>query len=345
MKINGREISSSKEPYIIAELSANHGGSIEKAIKTIKSAKLNGADAIKLQSYTANSMTLDCDKDDFLIKEGAWRGYKLFDLYQEASTPYEWHKRLFEYASEIGITIFSTPFDEEATDLLENLNTPAYKIASFEVVDLPLIKYVASKGKPILISTGMASREEINDAVSIAKEFGSGEILLFHCVSDYPASSKDSNINMIKTLKNEYSLEIGLSDHTLNNTTAIAAVSLGAVAIEKHFIIDKKQGGPDSHFSIEPDEFKNLKLTTKECWEALGSGDFQRPISESKNKIFRRSLYFIEDMESGQVIEEKDIKRLRPGFGLPPKFLEFVINKRLKRSVQRGERVSWDCIE
>ena len=345
MKINGREISSSKEPYIIAELSANHGGSIEKAIKTIKSAKLNGADAIKLQSYTANSMTLDCDKDDFLIKEGAWRGYKLFDLYQEASTPYEWHKRLFEYASEIGITIFSTPFDEEATDLLENLNTPAYKIASFEVIDLPLIKYVASKGKPILISTGMASREEINDAVSIAKEFGSGEILLFHCVSDYPASSKDSNINMIKTLKNEYSLEIGLSDHTLNNTTAIAAVSLGAVAIEKHFIIDKKQGGPDSHFSIEPDEFKNLKLTTKECWEALGSGDFQRPISESKNKIFRRSLYFIEDMESGQVIEEKDIKRLRPGFGLPPKFLEFVINKRLKRSVQRGERVSWDCIE
>ena len=345
MFIDGKKIGLSNEPYIIAELSANHCGSIELAKKTIKSAKENGADAIKIQTYTANSMTLDCDKDDFLIKEGNWKGYKLHDLYSEASTPYEWHKELFEFAKKSKITIFSTPFDEEAVDLLDELNVPAFKIASFEIVDLPLIKYVAKKNKPILLSTGMASKDEINDAIYIAKKYGSGDILLFHCVSDYPASTEDSNIKMIKTFKEKYKIEVGLSDHTINNTAALAAVSLGAVAIEKHFIYSKKYKGPDSSFSIEPKQLKELKLTTTECWKALGSGDFKRPTSESKNIIFRRSLYFVEDIKSGDVITKKNIRRLRPGYGISPKFLDQIINKKLKKSVERGDRVTWDCIE
>jgi len=345
MYLDGRPINKFNEPYIIAELSANHGGSLEIAKKTIESAKKYGADAVKIQTYTANSMTLDCDKDDFLIKEGTWKGYKLFDLYKEASTPYEWHDELFNYAKALGITLFSSPFDEEAVDLLDKLNVPAYKIASFEITDLPLIKYVAEKNKPILISTGMASEEEINSAIDIAKTYGKGDILIFHCVSDYPAATKDSNIKMIKTLKEKYDVEVGLSDHTLNSTAALAAVSLGAVAIEKHFKLDDFQKGPDSSFSITTNQLKDLKINTKECWEAMGSGNFVRPVSESKNLIFRRSLYFVEDMQKGDLISSKSIKRLRPGYGIPPKFFDQIINKKLKRSVEKGDRVSWDCFE
>ena len=345
MYLDGRPINKFNEPYIIAELSANHGGSLEIAKKTIESAKKYGADAVKIQTYTANSVTLDCDKDDFLIKEGTWKGYKLFDLYKEASTPYEWHDELFNYAKALGITLFSSPFDEEAVDLLDKLNVPAYKIASFEITDLPLIKYVAEKNKPILISTGMASEEEINSAIDIAKTYGKGDILIFHCVSDYPAATKDSNIKMIKTLKEKYDVEVGLSDHTLNSTAALAAVSLGAVAIEKHFKLDDFQKGPDSSFSITTNQLKDLKINTKECWEAMGSGNFVRPVSESKNLIFRRSLYFVEDMQKGDLISSKSIKRLRPGYGIPPKFFDQIINKKLKRSVEKGDRVSWDCFE
>ena len=345
MKIDKRIVNENNEPYIIAELSANHCGSLEKAFETIKSAKQNGADAIKIQSYTPDSMTLDCNKDDFLIKEGNWKGYKLYDLYKEAYTPYEWHRELFNYARKLGITIFSTPFDEKAADLLEELDVPAFKIASFEIVDLPLIKYVASKGKPLLISTGMASENEIYEAVKVSKDYGCGDILLFHCISDYPASTKDSNINLVKTIKDKFDVEVGLSDHTLNNTSALAAICLGAVAIEKHFILDRQQKGPDSTFSIEPKELKELKCLTKECWQALGSGEFLRSTSESKNKVFRRSLYFVQDMEIGQLITHKDIKRLRPGYGLPPKYIDKVLNRRLKKSVERGDRVTWDCLE
>ena len=345
MFIDGKQIGLNNEPYIIAELSANHCGSIDLAKKTIKAAKTNGADAIKIQTYNANSMTIDCDKDDFLIKEGTWKGYKLYDLYKEASTPYEWHKELFEFAKEQNITIFSTPFDEEAVDLLNELDTPAFKIASFEIIDLPLIKYVAKKNKPILLSTGMASEDEIDDAVNVAKNNGCGDILLFHCISDYPASTKDSNINLIKTFKNKYEIEIGLSDHTLNNTSALAAVTMGAAAIEKHFILSRKNIGPDSSFSIEPEELKELKLATKECWQALGSGEFERADPEFKNMIFRRSLYFVEDLESGDIIKRKNIRRIRPGYGISPKFLEQIINKKVKKSVKRGDRVTWESIE
>jgi len=345
MKIDKSIIDENNEPYIIAELSANHCGSIKKALKTIKSAKLNGADAIKIQSYTPDSMTLDCNKDDFLIKEGNWKGYKLYDLYKEACTPYEWHRELFNYAKKLDITIFSTPFDEKAVDLLEELDVPAFKIASFEIIDLPLIKYVASKGKPLLISTGMASENEICEAVKVSKDYGCGDVLLFHCISDYPASTKNSNINLIRTIKDKFDVEVGLSDHTLNNTSALAAISLGAVAIEKHFILDRQQKGPDSAFSIEPKELKELKFLTKECWQAMGSGEFLRSTSELKNKVFRRSLYFVKDMEMGQLITQKDIRRLRPGYGIPPKYIDQVINRRLKISVERGDRVSWDCLE
>ena len=345
IKIKGREISTNHNPYIIAELSANHSGSIDIALETIKSAKECGADAIKLQTYNANSMTLNSEKDDFLIKEGLWKGKRLYDLYNEASTPYEWHKELFGYANKIGITIFSSPFDELAVDLLDKLGAPAFKIASFEIVDLPLIKYVASKGKPLLISTGMASENEIDEAVEIAKKYGSGEILLFHCISNYPTITEESNLKMINTLRDKYKCEIGLSDHTLNNTAALAAVSLGACAIEKHFILDKKIGGPDSSFSILPNELKSLKVKTNECWRALGTGNFIRPISEKKNKIFRRSLYFVKNMNKGDLITKDHVRRIRPGYGISPKFYEQILNKKINKSVKIGDRVEWNLID
>ena len=343
--INHRKISCSNAPFVIAELSANHCGNIDKAKKLIKKAKESGADAIKIQTYTADSMTLNCDKEDFLISEGTWKGYKLYDLYTEACTPFEWHYHLFDYARKLGITIFSSPFDENAIDFLEELNSPAYKIASFEIVDLPLIKYAASKGKPLLISTGMASESEINDAIKVAKDFGNGEILLFHCISSYPAKTSESNIRMIKTLKEKYNVEVGLSDHTLSNTAAIAAIALGASAIEKHFILDKKDVGPDSSFSINPNQLKKLIDETFDCWESLGCDDFKRSSSEEKNIIFRRSLYFVRDMNPGQIITNKDVKRIRPGYGLKPKYLEKILNKRVKTSVEKGDRVSWENIE
>ena len=345
IKINGRKICSLEKPYIIAELSANHCGSLDRALESIKAAKEAGADAVKIQTYNPSSMTLDIDREDFLIKEGTWKGYKLYDLYKEAFTPYEWHPQLFKYAQNLGITIFSSPFDESAVDLLDKLDTPAYKIASFEIVDLPLIKYIASKGKPLLISTGMSSEIEINEALEVAKNYGNGEILLFHCISSYPAATSDSNINMIKTLKNKFKVEIGLSDHTLTNTAALAAVAIGATAIEKHFTLDRKDIGPDSSFSIEPKELEKLKKETSECWSALGNGDFHRCKEEKKNIIFRRSLYFVKDMEPGQVITKKDIQRIRPGYGLSPKFYEKILHKKIKNFVKKGDRVSWEVIE
>jgi len=344
--IDNRVISDKHPPYVIAEISSNHGGSLDKAIKTICAAKESGADAVKLQTYKPSSMTLDCNEEDFIIRDGLWQGYKLFDLYNEACTPYEWHEKLFDYAKKINLTIFSTPFDNDAVDLLEKLGTPAFKIASFEIIDLSLIKYAALKGKPLLMSTGMASEREIDEAVEVAKKYGTGEIILFHCISSYPALTDDSNINLIKTLKKKYNLEIGLSDHTLDNTAAIAAVSLGATAIEKHFIMNKEIGGPDSSFSIEPKDLSTLKKDTTNSWRALGSGNFLRAPSEEKNKIFRRSLYFVTKMKSGELITNRNIKSIRPGFGLPPKFSEQIINKkRVVRDVEIGDRVEWDILK
>jgi pseudaminic acid synthase len=274
IKINQRVISLSNEPYIIAELSANHNGSLERAKLSIKSAKESGAHAVKFQTYSATTMTIDCDKPDFIIKGGLWDGYKLFDLYGEATTPYDWHKELFSYAAEVGIDCFSTPFDESAFELLEELKTPAYKIASFELTDLPLIKLVAKTGKPLLMSTGMANEEEIDEAVKTALNSGASDLLIFHCISSYPAPIEQSNLRKISNLRIRFGVEVGLSDHTLGTTAAIASVALGASAIEKHFTLSRNEKGPDSDFSIEPKELVELVNGTKDAWLSLGNGDF-----------------------------------------------------------------------
>lgn len=343
-KINNRKIGSDSEPYIIAELSANHNGSLERAKLSLKIAKECGVHAIKIQTYTADTMTIDCDKSDFIVQGGLWNGYKLYDLYNEAHTPFEWHSELYSYARELDITLFSTPFDETAVDLLESLNTPAYKIASFELTDLPLISYVAKKGKPILMSTGMASEEEILEALETARSSGCNSLLLFHCISSYPAPIEQANLNQILNLKNKFGVSVGLSDHTIGNTAAITAVALGACAIEKHFTISRNDKGPDSEFSAEPNELKELVNATRDAWSALGSKSFTRPSAESDSKVFRRSIYFVSDIKSGDKIKSTDIRRIRPGFGLPPKYFDTVIGKTVIKDVERGEAVTWEVL-
>lgn len=344
-KINDRIIAPNEPPYIIAELSANHNGSLSRALKTIDQAKACGADAIKLQTYTADTMTIDCDLPDFMIKGGLWNGYKLYDLYKWAETPYEWHKEMFSHARKIGITVFSTPFDESAVDLLEDLNTPAYKIASFEAVDLPLIRYVATTRKPIILSTGMASEQEISEAVLTAREAGCKQLLLLHCISSYPAPIEQSNIRQIPNLAERFNVIAGLSDHTLGTTTAVSAVSQGACLIEKHFTISRKDKGPDSEFSIEPEELKKLCKDTKDAWLSLGKASFNRQEAEKNSKVFRRSLYFIKDLPAGHLIKQGDIKRIRPGMGLAPKYLDKIIGKKLVNNVIKGQAVSFDNVK
>ena len=341
--IANRSISENHAPYIIAELSANHNGSLERAKHSIKMAKECGVDAIKIQTYNADTMTIDCDRKDFMVQGGLWDGYKLYDLYNESHTPYAWHSELFRYARELGVTLFSTPFDETAVDLLESLNTPAYKIASFELTDLPLIKYVARKGKPILMSTGMATESEISEALETARSNGCNSLLLFHCISSYPAPIEQANLKQIINLKKTFGVTVGLSDHTIGNTAAISAVALGACAIEKHFTISRTEKGPDSEFSIEPHELKNLVQDTKDAWLALGNESFARPNAESGSKIFRRSIYFVADIKSGQKVKTSDIRRIRPGFGLPPKHFDSIVGKTVIKDVKRGDAVSWEA--
>ena len=343
-EINGRIISAENPPYIIAELSANHNGSLIKAKESILEAKRCGASAIKIQTYTADSMTIDCDLEDFKIKGGIWDGYNLYQLYEEASTPYEWHNELFRFAKENEITLFSTPFDESAVDFLNDLGAPAFKIASFELLDLPLIKYAASKGKPLLLSTGMGSLDEITDAVNAAYEGGCKQILLFHCISSYPTPTQESNIRMISFLKDKFGVEVGLSDHTLTNTAAMAALTLGASAFEKHFTLSRLDKGPDSQFSIEPNEFKDLVESANECWQGVGKLSFKRSKLEQNSMVFRRSLYFVKDLSEGQIITKDHIRKIRPGFGVSPKFYEKFIGKKVSRVVKRGERVDWEVI-
>lgn len=342
--INGRELSPKNPPYIIAEVSANHNGSIERAKETITAAKEAGVSAVKIQTYTPDTMTLNSDRDDFQIKEGLWEGRSLYDLYAEAYTPFEWHADLFQHAKDIGIPLFSTPFDESAVDLLESLKTPAYKIASFEIVDLPLIKYVAKTKKPMLMSTGMANETEIGAALEVARSHGTGEILLFHCISSYPTPIEHSNLNTIRYLKKEFGVEVGLSDHTLGTTAAVASIALGAVAVEKHFTLDRNNKGPDSAFSLEPNEFQTLTTDTENAWRALGQTGFHRADIEKDNTKFRRSIYFVKDLKAGDIISENDIKRIRPGFGLSPKHFDDLIGKPVKKDVVCGEAVQWDAI-
>lgn len=343
--INNRYIGLEHSPFIIAELSANHNGSLERALSTIDEAQRCGADAIKLQTYTADTMTIDCDSPDFMIQGGLWDGYKLYDLYKWAETPYEWHKALFSHAKKRGITIFSTPFDETAVDLLEALNTPAYKIASFELVDLTLIRYVAGTGKPMIMSTGMASESEIEEAVITARDGGCKDIVLLHCISSYPTPIGQANLRQVSQLARRFGVDTGLSDHTIGTTASVAAVALGACVIEKHFTLSRADKGPDSEFSLEPVELQRLCQDVKDAWFALGRVGFDRQPAEKASTVFRRSLYFVKDLPAGHVIGPEDIRRIRPGMGLAPKFHERVIGRRLSRPVKIGTPVHWDVLE
>lgn len=339
INIAGRRIATDAAPYIIAELSANHNGNFDTALEIIKQAKAAGADAIKLQTYTADTITLDSNTEEFQIHGGLWDGRTLYELYQEAHTPWEWHKPIFEYARELDITIFSSPFDSTAVDLLEDLNAPAYKIASFEAIDLPLIKYVASTGKPMIISTGMADADEIQEAINAAQEGGCKELAILHCVSGYPAPAEDYNLRTILDMRERFGLVTGLSDHTIDNTTAVTSVALGASIIEKHFTLDRNGGGPDDSFSLEPEDLVALCRDSKTAWQALGSVNYGRKSSEQGNVKFRRSLYFIKDLKAGDIITEDSIRSVRPGFGLAPKFYDEVIGKKLKSSVNANTPV------
>lgn len=336
ISIAGRRIAADEPPYIIAELSANHNGRLETALKIIEEAKKAGADAVKLQTYTADTITLNSDAEEFMIRGGLWDGKSLYQLYQEAHMPWEWHKPLFEHARKHEITIFSSPFDNTAVDLLEDLNAPAYKIASFEAVDLPLIKNVASTGKPMIISTGMADAEEIQEAIEAAREGGCKELAILHCVSGYPAPAEDYNLRTIPDMIQRFGLVTGLSDHTLDNTTAIASVVLGASIIEKHFTLNRSGGGPDDSFSLEPKELRELCHGSKTAWSALGKVDYGCKSSEMVNIQFRRSLYFVKDIEAGEIITPDHVKSVRPGLGLAPKKLNEIIGKKIKKSIKKN---------
>lgn len=345
INIAGRDIGDGCTPYIIAEMSANHNGDLNAALRIIEEAKRAGADAIKIQTYRPDTITLKSDLSDFQITDGLWAGRTLYDLYEWAHTPWEWHKPLFEHARKLGITLFSSPFDNTAVDLLEDLNTPAYKIASFEAVDLPLIKYVARTGKPMIISTGMADAEEIQEAIDAAREGGCKELGILHCVSGYPAPAEDYNLRTLSDMIERFGLVTGLSDHTLDNTTAIASVVMGASIIEKHFTLDRDGGGPDDSFSLEPTELAALCRDSKTAWRALGKVDYGRKSSEQGNVKFRRSLYFVRDLKAGDVITEDAVRSVRPGFGLPPKHIEDITGRILCKDVKNGDATRWDQLK
>ena len=343
--IEGREIGPQSPPYIIAELSANHNGSLEKAINTITEAKIRGADAVKLQTYSADTMTINCSKEDFIIKGGLWDGYQLYQLYKEAQTPFSWHRALFDHAREIDITCFSTPFDETAVDLLEDLNAPAYKVASFEATDIPLVKYIASTKKPMIVSTGMASLEEIEELVTTARDAGCNNLIVLHCISSYPAPLDQSNLLTIPDLRTRLGTQIGLSDHTTSNIASVVATTLGATLIEKHFILNRKEKGPDSSFSIMPHELEMLCKETKDAWTSLGQASYERKKAEEANVKFRRSVYFVKDLKAGDIITKDSVRRIRPGFGLAPKYEPDIIGKKVKENVTVGTPTSWNLIE
>ena len=345
IEIDGYEISEHSAPYIIAEISANHNGKIENAFNIIDMAERAGANAVKMQTYTPDTITLNARKPDFKINEGLWAGSYLYDLYAKAFTPWEWHKDLFNYAREKKISIFSTPFDFSAIELLESLDAPAYKIASFECIDIPLIRVAASTGKPLIISTGMANEQEIQEAIDAALKYGNGAVTLLHCVSGYPAPADNYNLRTISDMRQRYNLDVGLSDHTLDNTTAIAAVALGAVIVEKHVTLDRNGGGPDDSFSLEEEGLIDLCVSTKTAWKALGKINYERTEAEKGNVKFRRSLYFVRDMKQGQIITEKDIRSVRPGYGLAPKFFDSVIGCRVLKSIDKNSPVTLENVE
>ncbi|MFP1678753.1 pseudaminic acid synthase [Alloalcanivorax sp. C16-2] len=345
ISIDGRRIGPDFAPYIIAELSANHNGDLDKALRLIDEAVEAGADAVKIQTYRPDTITLDSDKPDFQITGGLWEGRTLYELYEWAHTPWEWHNALFEHARERGITLFSSPFDTTAVDLLEDLGAPAYKIASFEAVDLPLIEYVAATGKPMIISTGMADEEEIREAIDAARGAGCTQLAVLHCVSGYPAPAEDYNLRTLADMRERFGLVTGLSDHTLDNTTAIASVVLGASLIEKHFTLDRSGGGPDDSFSLEPADLAALCRDSKTAWRALGEVDYGRKSSEQGNAQFRRSLYFVKPLRRGDTLTADAVRSVRPGYGLAPKHLKALLGRTLSRDVDANTPVDWDAVE
>jgi len=345
ININGREIGPEYKPYVVAEISANHNGKIENAYKLIHKAKKAGVDAVKIQTYTADTITLESRHADFMIDTGIWAGKSLYELYQIAHTPWEWHKPLFDYARHQGVTIFSSPFDKSAVDLLEDLNAPAYKIASFEIVDIPLIRYAASTKKPLIISTGMAKKVEIEEAIDEALTHGAKGIGILHCVSGYPAKSSEYNLKVLQDFQKSFDAVTGISDHTLGTLTSIASVALGASIIEKHFTLNRNGGGPDDSFSLEPNEFKKLCEQSLEVWLSLGNKNYELKESESENVKFRRSLYFSENIAKGCRINESNVKSVRPGYGLAPKYIDQILGKIVTRNVERGEPVQWVDID
>lgn len=345
MKILNHELKQGKLLFKIAEMSANHNGSITRAKQIIKAAKQSGADAVKLQTYTPDTITINSNKKEFILKGGTWDGSKLYDLYKAAHTPYEWHKELFNYAKKLGIICFSTPFDKSAVELLEKLNCPAYKIASLEIIDHPLIKEIAKTGKPIFMSTGTATEKEIQEALEVIKLSGNQKIVLFHCISSYPARLEDSGLLSISYLRNKYNIEVGLSDHTLGTQAGVIAASLGAVAIEKHFTIARSSGGPDSSFSMEPNEFKDMSKKIDLTVKALGKNELSRSNSEKQSRSNRKSIYFINQLKVGSKIKKKDIKIIRPGNGLHPKLINDVIGSKIIKEVSFGDYTSYKNIE
>lgn len=332
--------------FIIAEMSANHGHSLDMALETVSVAKKAGADAIKIQTYTADTITLNCDKPEFMAEPGGlWDGYRLYDLYQKAYTPWEWHKAIFEEAKKVGIECFSTPFDKTAVDLLESLENPIYKIASFEITDIPLIEYIASKQKPIIMSTGVATIEDINLALEACRRVGNNDITLLKCTSAYPAPIEDANLATMRDMKKRFGVKVGLSDHTLGSDVAVAAVALGAEVIEKHFIIDRAIGGPDCEFSMNKEEFAAMVKSIRNVEKAIGRVTYPTDISQIKGRQFSRSLYVAENMKKGDVITEKNVRSVRPGYGLHPKYLPQILGKTVNRDLEMGTRMSFDFID
>lgn len=331
--------------FIIAELSANHNGSLRTAIETIKAAKRAGANCIKLQTYTSDTLTIDCDEDDFIIKDTIWGGRKLYDLYKEAYTPWEWHQELFSVAKEEGLVCFSSPFDKSAVDFLESLNVPAYKIASFEITDIPLIEYVASKGKPIIISTGIAELSDIELALNACRKMGNSQIALLKCTSSYPAPIEEANLAMIKDFENRFKVIAGLSDHTMGSIAPIVSTCLGAKIIEKHFILDRAIGGADASFSMNELEFTQMVKSVREAEQSIGKINYQLTPKQSKGKDFSRSLYVVKDMMEGDIFTEETVRSIRPGFGLHPKYLVEILGKKTKVNLKKGDRMKLNFIE
>lgn len=345
IEIDGTKIGTGFPPYIIAELSANHNGDINRAYKIMEAAKAAGANAIKLQSYTHETITMDSDNEEFMVRGGLWDGKSLHALYKDAHMPWEWHAPLFRKAKELKITIFSSPFDSTAVDLLESLDAPAYKIASFEIIDLPLIEKVAKTGKPMIISTGMANELEIKDAVETARDNGCSELVVLQCVSGYPAPADQYNLRTIPDIAKRFNVLSGLSDHTIDNATAVASIALGACLIEKHVTLDRNGGGADDSFSLEPNELKQLCTDTKTAWLSLGQVSYQRTEAEKGNIKFRRSLYVTKDIREGEVITVDNIRSIRPGFGIAPKFYNECLGKKAREFISKGTPLQFDLIK